>query len=673
MTDKSKLRKVYESIATPEEVASLKNEESIKETKEALDKKIEFAVSSIEAIKEETKSAVSDVMAKNKDGISSISKKMVESFDGISKSIVNKLEELKGSTTSEQKNYGITLQNVAKELSGVSKSISNQPKPVWNFPQYLYSGMRNKQFSPINPAIEEKQDAIISAILGLPAPIPITNYALETGGNLDSIVSLLSTGITATLTNDPIGVHGPAFTGQDANGQKPVLVAGTWIGDGETAQAQFLRVDGYNRLGVTGLATDGFTPAPLSVSIGASSNIIGQVGIDQTTPGTTNGVVVNNIPAVIGASVQYTGSVTALNTDILPSTDVSMYRFGSLAITGTFSATVTIQGSNDGTLWQTLIMSRLFDSASTWSAATTSSTNVINSFPITTKYLRIRGTAYASGQADGVVQLFTYSPGVGMQSAIGNAASGATDSGNPVKVAGKYNSTVPTFTDGQRGDLQISSRGNLMTETWNGAVIIQDNNGIWVGGKQASGASDSGNPVKIGGRYNTTMPTVTDGQRVDAQMTNRGALITSTDQTTHGTTDLVAADITKIGGNAVNAETTGEIVVRQQVKLSGVLRTTQSVTATTSTAATNFGATGSKRNYITGYSVWNNSATDTYLKLQDGSGGTAFWVIPCPKGGGANVSFDIPIPQPTVNTALYFATNDAVTTCFISLLGFQAA
>lgn len=42
-----------------------------------------------------------------------------------------------------------------------------------------------------------------------------------------------------------------------------------------------------------------------------------------------------------------------------------------------------------------------------------------------------------------------------------SVASGATDSGNPVKVGGKYNSSAPTFTDGQRGDLQIDANGNL--------------------------------------------------------------------------------------------------------------------------------------------------------------------------------------------------------------------
>jgi hypothetical protein len=47
--------------------------------------------------------------------------------------------------------------------------------------------------------------------------------------------------------------------------------------------------------------------------------------------------------------------------------------------------------------------------------------------------------------------------------AVGNVASGASDSGNPVKVGGRYNSTKPTFTDGQRGDAQLDSRGGIMT------------------------------------------------------------------------------------------------------------------------------------------------------------------------------------------------------------------
>lgn len=44
----------------------------------------------------------------------------------------------------------------------------------------------------------------------------------------------------------------------------------------------------------------------------------------------------------------------------------------------------------------------------------------------------------------------------------GNVASGAADSGNPVKTAGVYNSTKPTFTTGQRGDAQLTTRGAMI-------------------------------------------------------------------------------------------------------------------------------------------------------------------------------------------------------------------
>lgn len=45
----------------------------------------------------------------------------------------------------------------------------------------------------------------------------------------------------------------------------------------------------------------------------------------------------------------------------------------------------------------------------------------------------------------------------------GNVASGATDSGNPVSVAGTYQTTAPTFTSGQRTVLLTNSAGSLVT------------------------------------------------------------------------------------------------------------------------------------------------------------------------------------------------------------------
>jgi len=45
----------------------------------------------------------------------------------------------------------------------------------------------------------------------------------------------------------------------------------------------------------------------------------------------------------------------------------------------------------------------------------------------------------------------------------GNAASGATDVGNPVKTGGVYNTSAPTLTNGQRGDTQMDVNANTLT------------------------------------------------------------------------------------------------------------------------------------------------------------------------------------------------------------------
>ena len=92
----------------------------------------------------------------------------------------------------------------------------------------------------------------------------------------------------------------------------------------------------------------------------------------------------------------------------------------------------------------------------------------------------------------------------------GGVAAGATDSGNPTKVGGKYNATLPTLTDGQRGDMQLTDRAGVIVE-----------------GNVASAATDIGRPVKVGGKYNSTLPTLTNGQRGDIQVEVNGAQLIS--------------------------------------------------------------------------------------------------------------------------------------------------
>lgn len=62
--------------------------------------------------------------------------------------------------------------------------------------------------------------------------------------------------------------------------------------------------------------------------------------------------------------------------------------------------------------------------------------------------------------SDGTVIAAT-SP-IGAVVATGNVANAVADSGNPVKVGGTYVNNLPTtLTSGQRGDVQIDSKGNL--------------------------------------------------------------------------------------------------------------------------------------------------------------------------------------------------------------------
>lgn len=68
-----------------------------------------------------------------------------------------------------------------------------------------------------------------------------------------------------------------------------------------------------------------------------------------------------------------------------------------------------------------------------------------------------------------------------------------------------------------------SGLNGLLRGLWTALIAV-----LQVGGSAASGATAAGNPVPIGGDSNTTMPTVTNGQRVTAQFTSRGLLKTLT-------------------------------------------------------------------------------------------------------------------------------------------------
>jgi hypothetical protein len=173
---------------------------------------------------------------------------------------------------------------------------------------------------------------------------------------------------------------------------------------------------------------------------------------------------------------------------------------------------------------------------------------------------------------------------------VGTVASGATDSGSPVKISGVFNTTQPTVTNGQRVDAQATNRGAIIVATGVDVFTVTANAGsnlntsllaVESGGNLATIASavraeDSVSADADKGigalAIRKATPANTSGADGDYEylQINAGRLWTSTvidtalpagsavigkvttDQTTHGTTDLVAADITKVGGSAIS-------------------------------------------------------------------------------------------------------------------------
>lgn len=138
--------------------------------------------------------------------------------------------------------------------------------------------------------------------------------------------------------------------------------------------------------------------------------------------------VVNPLPNAGAYGAYNSSSPTCISgTGCWLQTDIN----GNLKITGTVTSSIAGTTSNAS------------------SGVVTSSTNV----PTVSYNYLWNGTTW--DQAPGTTANGSY-----VQGAV---ASGAADSGNGVKVAGVNMTTLPTLTNGQRGDLQVDTNGNLRT------------------------------------------------------------------------------------------------------------------------------------------------------------------------------------------------------------------
>ena len=176
---------------------------------------------------------------------------------------------------------------------------------------------------------------------------------------------------------------------------------------------------------------------------------------------------------------------------------------------------------------------------------------------------------------------YTGSPAVGAGAIVTTAASGY-DGANVrallTSSTGQLHTIIDSATLGTvtvSGTVAVTQSTSpwvvsLTSTTITGTVAVTQSTSPWtIQGDSASGAANAGNPVKVGGAFNTTQPTVTNGQTVDAQMTARGAQIVATGVDTFNVTvnaalpagsNVIGHVITDSGSTTV---VTGTVAVTQ--------------------------------------------------------------------------------------------------------------
>ncbi len=197
----------------------------------------------------------------------------------------------------------------------------------------------------------------------------------------------------------------------------------------------------------------------------------------------------------------------------------------------------------------------------------------------------------------------------GSQGIGGLAASGATVAGNPVLVAGSDGTNARS--------LSVATDGHLIVDAM---------------GTRAHDATDTDDPVKVGGRARSTViNSVASDDRTDS--------------------------IYSLQGYAVQHP-----YALPQSALTG----TASSTGTGNTAVIAAQGAGVTIN-VTTLAIYNDSNVNTFVNIKDGT--TTDLVIPAPAKGGAMVTLPFPL-RISANTALNFASGSGVTTMYVSAVGF---
>lgn len=375
--------------------------------------------------------------------------------------------------------------------------------------------------------------------------------ALESGGHLASADAKLST-INTTL-GTPFQAGGSiANTSFGISGSLP----------------SFATTPTFNLGTLNGAATAAKQPA-LGVAGTASTDVITVQGIASMTPLKTDGsattqpvsgsVSVSNFPATQPVSGTVAVSNFPATQPVSGTVTSNIGTTGGLALDSTLSSTRGSASGGTAAASSTLSGGIYNSSAPTLTTGQQASLQLDVSGNLKTSgTATVSGTVAATQSGTWTVQQGTPPWSVSQSGAwtTGRTWSllNTTDSVNSVQSGAWTTGRTWSLASGTDSVASVQSGAWTSGRTW---TTSSTTDSIVAVGNVASGASDSGNPLKTGGVFNTTQPTVTTGQRVDTQSTARGALIVATGLDALNVGNITGTISLPTGAATLAAQTTG--------------------------------------------------------------------------------------------------------------------
>lgn len=364
-----------------------------------------------------------------------------------------------------------------------------------------------------------------------------TSYFVPSGAAVSIKVNVLTyVGTSSTVVVKLARTAPPGFVNVSNTVATTINASGAWV-SGTSNNTSDLQIGGY----------DGSVNRRLLTNTSGNLQIVGTG--TAATPATD--FLSTQADGVID-SLSVSGTATSATTIIGPQ-DTTGYQSVTFDILNTASnSTFVAEFSTDNVNWRTAYFTAGNGGGQNAPTQSTQSSNFY-SVAVSAKWFRVRISSYASGTAS-VVANFRKAPlqaqaiqigGVNVPSAGGDgganasaglqvysrpqtfngttwdrqysATAGNATTGTGVPAAGtlgKYNSTQPTYTDGQYGNQQLDSRGNLRT-TIMGADGVT---GVAVADWSADGRSSATNGVTT-----RTLQYGANGSTIDRLRTIQGA------------------------------------------------------------------------------------------------------------------------------------------------------